>query len=197
MDNKSKVSNHIFQSLETERLILRQLTMDDKEFIFRHFSDPEVCRYFDQEPFTTAEEAQELIEWYARPDKDPWRRWGIVIKDDGMLIGTCGYHKWDRRHMRVEIGYDLYKDHWNHGYMTEALKALIDFCFDNLKVNRIEALVHPENSRSIKLLTKYGFREEGILREYVCRGGRFDDQLSLSLLKREWLVKNAAKVLSQ
>ena len=186
MENLNMDTNILFQRLETERLILRQLTMDDKEFIFRQFSDPEVCRYFDEEPFSTVEEAQELIEWYARPDKDPWRRWGIVKKDDGVMIGTCGYHKWDRRHMRVEIGYDIYKDHWSHGYMTEALKTLIGFCFDILKVNRIDALTHPENNRSIKLLTKYGFQKEGILREYVCHGGKFDDQLSLSLLKREW-----------
>jgi len=177
-----------FQKIETERLVLRQLTMDDKEFIFKHFSDPEVCKYFDQEPFSKIEEAEELICWYENPNKDLWRRWGIVKKDVNILIGTCGYHKWNKKDMRVEIGYDLYKEYWGNGYMSEALKVLIEYCFINLEVNRIDALTHLENIRSINALNKFGFKQEGILREYVYCGGRFDDQLSLSLLNREWIA---------
>lgn len=181
--------DEIFQKIETERLVLRQLTIEDKEFILKHFSDDEVCKYFDQEPFSKMEEAEELIHWYARPDKDPCRRWGIVEKEDNVLIGTCGYHKWDKKNMRVEIGYDLYKDYWGKGYMFEALKELIEYCFEKLKVNRIEALTHLQNDRSINILSRYGFKREGILREYVYCRGKFDDQLSFSLLKKEWVER--------
>ncbi|MBM7616237.1 GNAT family N-acetyltransferase [Alkaliphilus hydrothermalis] len=85
-----------FPEIETERLKLRELTMEDVDFVFAHFSDEDICRYlYDEEPFSSKEEAVGLISWYKNPEGKNHNRWGIVRKEDGVLIGTCGYHCWE------------------------------------------------------------------------------------------------------
>ena len=176
-----------FPPLETDRLILRPLTLKDTDFVFQHFSDPAVTRYLlDEPPLTERAQAQALIQFYLEPRGKTYNRWGIVRKADDRLIGTCGTHKWDRRHFRAEIGYDLSPNWWGQGYMAEALRAVIQNGFGRMGLNRIDALVYTENGRSIRLLQRLGFQEEGILRDYFCLNGRFYDHCLLSLLQREW-----------
>ncbi len=176
-----------FPDLETERLILRQLKPADAEFIYGHFSDPAVTQFLmDEPPLSEPAQAQEIIEFYQDPEGKTYNRWGIVRKQDNQLIGTCGYHKWDRRFFRAEIGYDLSPSSWGQGYMTEALYAVIENGFGRMGLNRIGALVYTENVRSIKLLQKLGFQKEGVLRDYFYLAGQFYDHCLLALLRREW-----------
>lgn len=173
--------------LETERLILRPLTPKDTDFVYQHFSDPAVSRYLlDEEPPTRRDQAVELIQFYLDPIGKTYNRWGIVWKATDALVGTCGYHKWHRQHRRAEIGYDLGQAHWGQGMMAEALHAMLGHGFEEMGLNRVEALVHPENGRSIGLLEKLGFQREGLLRQYYNRGGEFFDHMLLSLLRGEW-----------
>lgn len=176
-----------FPSLETGRLTLRPLAGNDLDFIFRHFSDPEISRYLlDEEPVTTREQAQAIIDFYLSPPGKPYNRWVITRKPDGRPVGTCGYHKWQKRHHLAEIGYDLERASWGLGYMTEALRAALQFGFETLDLNRVEALVYPENEASIRLLERLGFQKEGLLRQSICQGGVYYDHWLLSLLKAEW-----------
>ena len=176
-----------YPQLETERLILRSLTMDDLEFAFQHFGDPMINRYLlDGEPVTRREQAVELINFYLEPTSDTYNRWGIVLKEEGVLVGTCGFHKWERRYFRAEIGYDLGHAYWGQGIMSEALREALSFGFDHMELNRVDALVYPENTLSIRILERLGFRQEGVLRDYFYAGGEFYDHLLFSLLKREW-----------
>jgi ribosomal-protein-alanine N-acetyltransferase len=178
--------NH-FPPLETDRLYLRSLTLADLEFVFQHFSDPTVTQYMlDEPPLTELAQAQELIEFYQDPLGKPYNRWGLERKEDGHLIGTCGYHNWRPRYFRAEIGYDLNPASWGQGYMTEALRTVLQHGFERIGLNRIEALVYPENVRSLRLLQKLGFQSEGILRDYFCLDGQFYDHTLLSLLRRAW-----------
>ena len=85
-----------------------------------------------------------------------------------------------------EIGYELAKAHWRQGIMTEALFAVIEFGFQAIALNRIEAMVMLENTASFKLLQKLGFLEEGILREYGYWKGQFHDLRIFSLLKKDY-----------
>jgi ribosomal-protein-alanine N-acetyltransferase len=173
--------------LETGRLVLRGLDMDDAEFILRHFGAPSVTEYLlDEEPLTHEEQARDLIRFYLQPAGKTYNRWGILAKAEGILIGTCGFHKWDKRHRRAEIGYDLTPSYWGQGIMTEALHAAIEYGFGEMGLNRIDALVYPENVRSARVLEKLGFQKEGLLREYFCMAGECHDHLLFSLLKREW-----------
>lgn len=176
-----------FPSLETERLLLRQMTLGDTDFVFKHFSDSAVTQYLmDEPPVTDYAQAQEIIQFYMEPEGKTHNRWGIIRKSDNQLIGTCGYHKWDKRYFRAEIGYDLSPGFWGQGYMMESLRAVISNGFERMRLNRIDALVYIENDRSIQLLQKLGFKQEGILRDYFYLDGKFHDHYIFALLRREW-----------
>jgi ribosomal-protein-alanine N-acetyltransferase len=175
-----------FPNLQTERLLLRALTPADLEFVYQHFADPDVTRYlYDEEPITTRQEAQAIVDFYTEPGVKLYNRWVIVSKSDDRRIGTCGYHKWQKRHFRAEIGYDLEKASWKQGFMTEALMEVIEFGFGKMELNRIEALVHPRNLASVQLLKKLHFQKEGFMRDYYFQCGVFHHSLIFSLLKKE------------
>jgi ribosomal-protein-alanine N-acetyltransferase len=179
-----------YPKLQTARLVLRFLRMEDADFIFKEWSDPAVTYYMrDEEPLKSREQAKEFLSPLQTPEEIPNSKWwGIELKADGRLIGTCGYFRWDKQHHRAEIGYDLCPDVWGQGLMPEALQALIRYGFEEMDLNRIEATTHTENLRSGRVLTKLGFQREGLLREYYCRDGIYNDQIQYSLLKREWLL---------
>lgn len=169
--------------LQTERLLLRPLTMEDLEFVFQHFGHPQVAQYLlDEEPVTEISQAREIIQFYLDAENKPYNRWGIAQKSTGQLMGTCGFHKWNKRSFRAEIGYDLYPDFWGQGYMTEALQKVIAHGFGQMNLHRIEALIYVENKRSMQLLKKIGFKEEGVLLDYFALNGEFYDHAVYSLL---------------
>lgn len=173
-----------FPPLETERLVLRCLAAGDADFVFRHFSDPEVTRFLlDEDPLTHRSQAEELIRSYLEPTGKTHNRWAIARRTDAALIGTCGFHRWDKRHRRAEIGYDLAPDCWGRGMMAEALREMIRYGFDRMQLNRIDALVYTENTRSIRLLERLSFQREGLLRDYYCTRGKYFDHVIYSLLK--------------
>ena len=177
-----------YMELQSERLLLRNLTSQDVPDVFEIYSDPEVMLYFDDRyAFQELSEAEQMISGYngAIHDKTGMR-WGIVLKASGKLIGTCGFHAISDYHKRIEIGYDLNRNFWGNGFMSEALSLIIDHAYNHSDVNRIEAYVETPNKASRSLLEKLGFRMEGILREHeMCRGNLIDIQI-LSLLRKEW-----------
>jgi len=176
-----------FPDLQTERLYLRQLTMEDTDFIFHHFSDPQVTQYLmDEPPVATIEEAQGIIDFFLDPESKTHNRWGIIRKTDQRMIGTCGFHKWVKSYYRAEIGYDLAADCWGQGYMKEALRAAINNGFERMDLNRIDALVYVDNPRSNGILKRFGFKLEGVLRDYFYLDGNFYDHNIYGLLRRDW-----------
>lgn len=144
--------------LETKRLKLRFLRTEDRNEVYRQFSDPDMCRYF-SEPPCTWEEAEEIIQHYREPEGKGHLRYGMFSKEDGAFIGTCGYHYWDPELRQVEIGYDVWKDYWRQGYVSEALPELIRVCFEDLGADKVYILTHPENQASAASVGKLGFRE--------------------------------------
>jgi [ribosomal protein S5]-alanine N-acetyltransferase len=176
-----------FSDLETPRLVLRSITVEDAGFLFRLFSDPQVYQYLtDYEPMTTRNEAAALTQFYVRAPDGDRNRWILVERVSGEPIGTCGYHKWHRHAQRAEIGYDLAPRWWGRGLMAEAMGAAIGFGFERMGLHRIESLVHTENARSHALMRRLGFVREGLLREadYCC--GQFHSYYAYSLLRGEW-----------
>lgn len=160
-----------FHELETDRLYLKNISGNDRDFIFRQFSDAEVSRYlFDEEPFGAVEEADGLIEFYNEPEPRGQHRWILVKKDGGEKIGTCGFHCWDRNSDVCELGYDLYPDFQKQGYMKEALSAALLFARENMNLHEICACIYPENIRSINAAVNQGFSYGGEDRIYTFRG---------------------------
>jgi len=184
MNTRNK--DNVFPSMETERLVLQPMEAGHLDFVFKHFSDSEINRYIlDDESVQNMEQAQEIIDFYVPPRKS-YNRWVITLKADQTPIGTCGFHKWDQRNHHAEIGYDLGTKHWHKGYMIEALQAALPHGFEKMELNRIEAIVYPENIASLRLLKRLGFQQEGLLRQSFRQGDKYYDHLLLSLLKEEW-----------
>ncbi|EDL66315.1 GNAT family N-acetyltransferase [Bacillus sp. SG-1] len=176
-----------YPDLETERLLLRNVTPGDEDFIFKLYSNQEVCRYlYDEEIYSSREEAKEFIKWNQNPEDKGNNRWIIFRKSDGEPLGTCGFDSWDSVNNIAEIGYDLWIDFWGKGYMKEALITAIDSGFHNLSLNRINAYIAIGNKKSFKLLESLGFVKEGIYREKHLYRGKYYDHFSYSLLKRDW-----------
>ncbi|OQY24324.1 MAG: hypothetical protein B6I35_01860 [Anaerolineaceae bacterium 4572_32.2] len=178
----------VFPHLETERLVLRRLHLSDAKSLFAILADEEVTRFYDDEAFTEISQAREQLEsWASGFDVRRCVRWGITLREDGNVIGTCGYYGFHGWHTRASIGYELARSHWRQGIMTEALGAVIEFGFREVGLNRIQAVVMPENEGSDKLLEKLGFRREGVLREYENWGEKgYVDVSMFSLLRYEY-----------
>lgn len=189
----SYVCAGMIPELESTRLRLRKMEQRDAAQMFRYWSDPDVVRYMNVPAFQSAEETWEMIDLLnALSETEDTMRWGIEHKASGRLIGSCGFNTWQLSGAyRAEIGYELGKTFWGQGFMREALLLLFKFGFGTMGLNRIEALLFPQNTASIKLLTGLGFSREGLLREYQQDGEQFVDLLIYSLLKKEFTEKGA------
>jgi ribosomal-protein-alanine N-acetyltransferase len=182
-----------FSQLGTNRLVLRELTLDDLDVIFPHFANEEVVRYEDSKPVANVRDVTDIIEWgRSIASNKAGILWGIFRKGDGAFLGQMNYVVMPDNNFigtthRAEIGFDLTPHYWGNGYMFEAISCVIEFIFSSTEINRIEAIVHTENSRSLKVLTRLGFRKEGILREYVKWEGEYWDMAVLTMLKRDWV----------
>ncbi|MFW9974204.1 MAG: GNAT family N-acetyltransferase [Candidatus Thorarchaeota archaeon] len=186
-DRGSSTKNSPFPILETERLVLRQLTADDSEVWFQSLSDDEIAELVGMEPLKTIDEIREIIDSFTdRFNERAGMAWAITLKESNEFIGTCSYEKIDNQNHSGEIGYDLLKEYWGLGFMTEALRAIIDYGFVHLKLNRIEAHTASDNTASRNLLKRLGFYEEGTFRESSFYKGEFKDDSYYSLLTREW-----------
>ncbi|MEF2966178.1 GNAT family N-acetyltransferase [Paenibacillus sp. M1] len=175
--------------LESERLRLRRMDRGDARELHRYWSDPEVTKYMNIPPFSSVEDTCEMIDLLnGLAESEDALRWGIELKESGRLIGSCGFNVWELAGAyRGEIGYDLGRKYWGRGYMSEALRMVLAFGYGTMGLNRIEALVDPRNAASRSLLRSFGFREEGLLREYQKTEIGFVDLLMYALLKREYV----------
>lgn len=181
------MTDFIFPDLETGRLLLRRMAPADLDFIFAHFAHPQVDQFLvDAEAVTTREAAAEILAFYLQQDGKGYNRWIMQDKASGLPLGTLGFHRWDRRNRHVEIGYDLSPQFWGSGYMREAARAALDFAFAHMQVHRVEAMIHVENTRSIRLAESLGFQCEGRLRGNFLRGGVFHDHYLYALLANDW-----------
>lgn len=176
-----------FPNLETDRFKLREIVEDDAEALHQVYSDPDVVKYWGVLPFTKLDQTVSLIQDFQNGYRNESSiRWGIVKKDGNEVIGTCGYHAWAKKSYRAEMGYEIRKSEWRTGTMSEVLRKVIPFAHEQMQINRIGALIHPENLGSKELVSRFGFREEGLLKEYQCVDGEFRDLLLYSLLKTEY-----------
>lgn len=177
-----------FPTIETERLLLREIVEADAEDLFAIHGDSELMRWFGSEPLKDLAAAQGLVKTFVdwRNLANPGTRWAIQSKVSPKLIGTCGLFNWNRNWRKCLVGYELAAQAQGRGIMSEALSAILSWGFDNMELNRIEAQIHPNNQLSIKLVRTLKFVEEGRLRELGYWGGQHHDMLQFSLLRREW-----------
>ena len=174
--------------LETERLILRQFSVDDAEAMFENWaSDPEVTKFLTWPTHTSVEVSKAVLEdWAALYTKDDWYQWAIVLKDNGSEpIGSISVVHMNDAADVVHIGYCIGRNWWHKGITSEALKALIDFFFDEVGANRVEARHDPRNPHSGMVMKKCGMKYEGTLRSSDRNNQGICDAAWYAILKSE------------
>jgi [ribosomal protein S5]-alanine N-acetyltransferase len=178
-----------FPTIETSRLILREVTNEDAHDMLKYLSDYNVMKHMGLEPFQTEKDVWDEINWYNSIFKEGTGiRWGITLKESGVVIGSCGFHNMLSKHYRAEVGYELSKEYWGNGIASETLQAVVKYGYQHFQLERIEALIEPDNIASQKLVEKVGFKREGLLRHYEFSCGKFDDLYMYSLLKNEFNI---------
>jgi len=181
------IETNTFPILKTNRLVLRQINESDANSILNYLSDKEVMKFYGLEPFQTIEDALDEISWYQSIlNEKTGIRWGITLKEENEVIGSCGFLNMVPQHARTDIGYELDKRYWGKGIASEAMGAIIKYGFEYLHFQRIQALIEPPNIPSQKLAERHGFMKEGLLRNYEFTGGKFDDLYMYSLLKQDF-----------
>ncbi|REE84406.1 ribosomal-protein-alanine N-acetyltransferase [Paenibacillus taihuensis] len=174
------------KTLESSRLILRRITLDDAEDIFDYAVDAQVSKYTSWEQHRAIEDTHSFIHFTMQKyENNQPSDWGIIEKKTNKLIGACGWVYINENHGRAEIGYVLSRKYWNQGYMSEVVNQILGFGFGELDLNRIEARCFAENTASERVMQKTGMQYEGLLREQMIVKGRKVDIKMYSILKRE------------
>lgn len=178
----------ILPTIKVDRVSLRWLTELDIDDLYKIFSDPVVMRYWSSAPLVEKNAVKQLLDSIHHSfTQQSFFQWGITLHSDNHIIGTCTLGRIDFNNRHAEIGYILGRNYWGQGYIQEALRALINFAFDELNFHRLEADVDPRNVASVRTLEKLGFQKEGYLRERWHVNGEIQDALFYGLLRREWL----------
>ncbi len=173
-----------FQNLETDRLLLRQITPDDVNEIFTLRSSAETMKYIPRPLVTTNEEALEHIKMIQdKVEKNEGINWAITLKGNPKLIGIIGHYRIRWEHFRSEIGYMLLPEYNGKGIITEAIQLMIDYGFNQMKMHSLEGIIDPENTASARVLEKNGFVKEAHLKENEFFDGKFLDCVIYSLVK--------------
>jgi len=175
------------ETFETKRLILKKLTPKDFTHLFDNCPDSEIKSLLglttDEELYKEKEKSRVGYTTYDRTIV----AFVIVLKTNSETIGRCGFHNWYPDHKKAEIGYALHRDeNKQKGYMTEAVAALLEYGFKTMHLNRIEACIGPSNIASLGLVKKYGFTQEGHLRQHYILNDGVQDSLIFSLLRQEY-----------
>ena len=177
-------------NLETERLVIRPINLDDKGYIFEYRSDADVNKYQSWIP-KTMDDVELFISGIAKQINiiDTWFQFVIIEKNSEKIIGDLGVHFWDKQNKQVEIGCTLNKNFQCNGYATEAVNRMIDFLFIELKKHRIIASIDPNNSSSIRLVERIGFRKEAHFVESLFVNEVWTDDLIYALIEKDWKAR--------
>lgn len=167
------------------RIRLIPLTEDHVEDLFAIYSDAEVMRFYDSHPHTERSQTERLLELLQERERNGvgFRR-GILFEGGSRVVGTIGFNTWTKERS-ADVGYDLSRDHWRRGIMSEALAAVVHHGFERLGVHRIQAEVVPGNEASERLLAQSGFVREGLLRDKYFFKGAYQSMVVYSRLRTD------------
>ncbi|OFW80069.1 MAG: hypothetical protein A2887_01255 [Alphaproteobacteria bacterium RIFCSPLOWO2_01_FULL_40_26] len=174
----------IFPFFDLGDFVLREKCDEDVENFFAYYSNPEVNKFILCEIPKTLEEARhELHYWRKIFYQNDGAYFAIADKQTDKMIGSIGLSSFNSYQSRIELSYDLAQEYWRRGIMTRAIERIVQYAFDDLRVNRIEASISVYNIPSKELLLKCGFVLEGILRQHRLHLGQFVDVYFFSMLR--------------
>ena len=173
--------------LETERLVLRPYVLADAPAVQQMCDDRAIADTTLAIPHPYPDGAAE--QWISTHGEN-FRQGtevtlAITLKPDGQVVGSMALSV-NKNHRRGELGYMVAKEHWNRGYCAEAARAMIDYGFGVLGLNRIQAMHFPRNAASGRVMQKLGMTKEGLLRQYVCNRESFEDVVLYSAVRPEY-----------
>ena len=173
--------------LKTPRLRLRRLTMRDAGDIYRYSRDPEVARHVLWDAHRSIGDSRAYLRYMLHRYRahEP-ASWGIEELSTGRIIGTIGFMWIQQDNAAAEVGYSLARDCWNRGFMTEALGAVIQYGFDFMNLNRIEAQHETTNPASGAVMRKCHMCKEGTLRSRLFNQGKYVDVDLYAILRRDF-----------
>ncbi|MBO4903336.1 MAG: GNAT family N-acetyltransferase [Lachnospiraceae bacterium] len=175
------------QTLETKRLILRRYTIDDAEDMYQNWaSDPEVTRFLTWPAHADLEVTKHVLQdWIPRYEEGNYFNWAIELKETGAVIGNIAAVRLDEDVEAADVGYSMGKAYWNQGIMTEALRAVMDYLFDVVGLNRVSSYHDPDNPGSGRVMEKAGMLKEGVLRQAGRNNRGICDEVRYALLKSD------------
>jgi [ribosomal protein S5]-alanine N-acetyltransferase len=179
--------------IETDRLVLRRLEHNDAQKVFEHWLSDE--RVSDNRVSAAHQNVSETIERIGKiVSKYPniefcW--WGIELKDCGELIGEIDLYDFEIATGNCEVSYSIGYNWWNHGYGTEALRAIVDFAFRHMDIHKISAAHNTDNPASGKILSKVGMEQEGVIRHMIRNAkNQYKDCAIYGILQEDYLKNN-------
>ncbi len=174
-------------TIRTPRLLLRPFTGADAHDLFELHSSAVVLRYWDSPPWTERARADRFIAACLRlSEEGSGARLAVDRASDESFIGWCSLTRWNPDYRSASMGYCFHDAAWGHGYATEAGQALLQWAFDTLALNRVQAETDTRNAASARVLEKLGFVREGTLREDCIVNGEVSDSWVYGLLRRQW-----------
>ena len=174
-------------SLRTPRLTLRAARMSDAGDMYAYSRDPEVARHVLWEPHTSIHQTRGYLRYIIRQYRTGAPSTFVIeLNADHRVIGTIGLMWVQKDNSAAEVGYSLSRTYWNQGLMTEALGALLRFCFETLRLNRVEAQHETDNPASGAVMRHAGMRREGLLRQRIYNKGRFVDVELYAILRADY-----------
>ena len=190
MSIETKILTHVgTQKIETERLLLRRFEVADAEEMFKNWaSDTENCEYMTWSAHKSIEDTKEFISSVISNYKNKnCYKWMIVLKETNELIGNISADGIDECARRAHLGYIISKKYWGKGFMTEALKSVINYLFEKVNFARIQAWHDIKNPASGRVMEKCGMKYEGTLRKY-CKNnlGELVDTPFYAIIREEW-----------
>lgn len=178
-----------FEVLKTNRLVLKRLLPNDFNYIFENYSKEEIKKLLGHDSEDEfLKEKSKYEKGYTTYNRS-FVYFQIIEKLSKSIIGDCVFHNWYFEHKRAELGYSITNERFKRkGLMSEALKVIIDYGFNEMKLHRIEALVGDKNTASLKLMEKYNFVREGLLRQHYFIEGEFENSIIFSKLKSDFFA---------
>jgi ribosomal-protein-alanine N-acetyltransferase len=172
-----------FPVLETSRLVLRRIVLDDLDAYFALRTNVNAMKHICQVLPTREETQTKILRINEMINMNEGMAWALCHKPDNVMIGTTSFHKVIKEHHRAEIGYMLHPDYWRKGIISEALESVIEFGFNQMNLHSIEAQIDPANLASEKVLQKFNFIKEAYFKENYLFDGKFLDTAVFSLIR--------------
>ena len=176
------------QKIDTERCVLRRIVPDDYQMMYENWAKYEdVCRYFPFNPIEDIDIYKEKVHrWVSNYESDTYFHWVIEWKENNELIGTINLGSVEESCLMADTSYMLSPKYWGQGIMTEVLQVVLNYAFNEIELNRVQADVFDGNIASERVLIKSGMQFEGTARQKYYKNGKFIDTAQYAIIRSDF-----------